>query len=166
VTVPADELKTLVKEEQEVADRGVTFRPARTGGTPGSHPVGRDMTDPKLHGPKAQGGPIERIHVEPVGSPRGAIDSAGEWREPTRQNEKPAPSYLGSQAGFPKIVDVINWAELPLIDALRHKGDKITEAAEMLAAAGLDDLAVKALDSIEYTPLEKEVLLLVKRCNE
>ena len=49
----------------------------------------------------------------------------------------------------------------PEMSKIIGRSDQVKRAAEMLSDAGLDDLAIQALDALTYSPLEAEVVLLV-----
>jgi hypothetical protein len=50
----------------------------------------------------------------------------------------------------------------PLLEAIQTRTAKTAQAAELLEAAGLVDLAVQALEAVKFTALEKEYLAYVE----
>jgi hypothetical protein len=105
--------------------------------------VDRSSLTAKTNGNVAPGGPVE-VFKPTASQPVVTI------KEPLPQNEKPVDFF----AGFALIKAVVDRAE---------KRAQLVEAARMLEAAGEDELAIQTLSRVELTPLEVEVVELVRR---
>lgn len=110
----------------------------------------RQATDPHAHGSQAEGGPVTVTH-EPVERPETPAEAPA---APITPEPAPAPPS-GILDGLPLIAEIAGRAE---------RRAKATEAAAMLEAAGLDDLALAAMAAIpEDDPLAREVMELLAR---
>jgi len=152
VVIPASEFKNVLASEgiaMEQLDEG-GGRPIRVVHTKGRHPIGKDATDPAQHKAVAIGGPIERSHIQPERVPVKDIPL-----EPERQNEKARWAINTAKV-------VIDWAKYPLIDQLQHRNEAVFRASKIMEEAGLLDQAIAIMETVSQSPLEEEVLALVK----
>lgn len=120
--------------------------------TPGdlNRPHPGDPTDYRNQPGVAPGGPITRSHVEPAPA----------------HGTPPAPPVAPVQ---PKADDSlpVTTAGYPAIEALIARSDRLRRAAELLEAAGQDDLALATLSKVDdVSPLEREVIEFFRRFND
>jgi hypothetical protein len=86
---------------------------------------------------------------------------------PTAVVEAAVVEATASEATVPdnELLPVEDIPHFLLIARLLDKDRKISEAAKLLESAGLEDLALQALQkSDDFTPLEREVMAYVRRC--
>lgn len=171
-SILAEKAGGKVVEDRSMFGRTFTVKPLRSTATDGGrHPVGKDMTDPKRHGSKARGGPVtrERVSQEDLRAAADALDralgaseaqvAASETSSSAEQADIEEKSLNGSpmrdlEFRFPTI-----WRTIT-------REDKTAAAAKLLEEAGLDELALQAMEQVQFSDLEKEVIALVKELGE
>jgi hypothetical protein len=136
-----------------------------------SGPIGTDMTNPRNHGQKAQGGPIERSHTTPQPierKPREVPEVAKVVGHPT---DDQIVEQVRAVVEADRLIAAgrrpdIDWARYPLIMSAKDKmtkRSKIEAAAKLLEEVGdFDDDVLKLLDRVEVSALEIEILALLK----
>lgn len=170
------------------ADGVPAERPASTitvNGGRGAHAVGKDGTDYRQHGTKAVGGPIERRVAEPLPQNMKAEISTDAEIEPVSAEVPAASAEVTGKAeaadthtGYPTAEQVrreergiqplssVLWDDYPLIQELMGKEERLAKyqaAAEMLDKDDqVADIVLALLDKIQVSPLEKEVIGLLK----
>ena len=147
-TRPMGTLERRLLEVQEAEAGEAAMREAAP--EPTGRPERAIEPDPGIQGPEPTEGPEEAAPVQEIAAvvpvPQEVLDDAESIFDARR-----APF---TREHYPEVHDLMDRVD---------KRERVEEAARALEAAGLDDMALAALDAIpDFTPLEQEILAVVR----